>query len=91
MRDGVDGTFIGPEMHNSSKLSMFRNHIGINSSSREDNSRQVREQRREIKLLSRTVQELKSKSVSLDKSGLYSDDRNSANPYSKLLHLSTFT
>jgi hypothetical protein len=35
VREEIDGTLIGPEMHNSSKLGLYRNHIGINSSIRE--------------------------------------------------------
>ena len=55
IREDVDGTVIGPEMHNSSKLGLYRNHIGIDSSGRESQNEQIQEQRREIKLLSKTI------------------------------------
>lgn len=77
--DKLDESFISAHGHNSSKMSVYKDHLDIYYNSMGNYKDQLRDKNQEIKTLSKTIKELKSRSLSLD--------GKANNPYNGLLNL----
>ena len=81
--ENLDDSFLSADRHNSSKLSMYRDHLNMHYNTMGNYADQIREQNTEIKTLSKTIKELKSRSMSLPGGS----NGNNSNPYYPILEI----
>jgi hypothetical protein len=89
MHENLQDSCLSIDRHNSSKLGAYRDHLSSNFNTLGNYMNRVKDQKNEINFLTSTIQELKSRSMSLPQTSSFEAPTHLAdvNPYTLLLNV----